>query len=105
MVALFPTVVVLFTAPATSVTAAAAVAVPLVELAVEVAEAVREEGVIAPEAAAFGVPDPAAPTTVLARQHFEVFRKRFKDEDVQIGHLSRAADAAEAIAGKQSVAA
>jgi hypothetical protein len=40
MVALFPTVVVLFTAPATSVTEAAAVAVPLVELALEVAEAV-----------------------------------------------------------------
>jgi len=40
MVALLPTVVVLFTTPATSFTVAAAVAVPLVELAVEVAEAV-----------------------------------------------------------------
>ncbi|WP_312595827.1 DEAD/DEAH box helicase [Brevundimonas sp.] len=45
-----------------------------------------------------------APTTVLARQHFEVFRKRFKDEDVQIGHLSRAADAAEARAVKTGLA-
>ena len=30
-----------------------------------------------------------APTTILARQHYETFKKRFKDEDVSISHLSR----------------
>lgn len=45
-----------------------------------------------------------APTTVLARQHFEVFKRRFKDTDIQIGHLSRAADSAEARAVKAGLA-
>lgn len=30
-----------------------------------------------------------APTTVLARQHFETFKARFKDENIKIDHLSR----------------
>nr|WP_246347526.1 DEAD/DEAH box helicase [Brevundimonas basaltis] len=37
----------------------------------------------------------AAPTTVLARQHLETFRRRFEGTGVQIGHLSRLASAAE----------
>ncbi|WP_404415889.1 DEAD/DEAH box helicase [Brevundimonas vesicularis] len=45
-----------------------------------------------------------APTTVLARQHFEVFKRRFKDTDIQIGHLSRAADSAEARTVKAGLA-
>lgn len=45
-----------------------------------------------------------APTTVLARQHFEVFRRRFRDTDVQVGHLSRAADGAEARSVKDGLA-
>jgi len=30
-----------------------------------------------------------APTTILARQHYETFSKRFKDENISIAHLSR----------------
>ena len=30
-----------------------------------------------------------APTTILARQHHETFKKRFKDEEICISHLSR----------------
>ena len=30
-----------------------------------------------------------APTTILARQHYETFSKRFEDENISIGHLSR----------------
>jgi transcription-repair coupling factor (superfamily II helicase) len=31
----------------------------------------------------------AAPTTVLARQHLETFRKRFASFGIEVGHLSR----------------
>ena len=37
-----------------------------------------------------------APTTILARQHFEGFRRRMAAIDVQVGHLSGATDAGEA---------
>ncbi|HEV7253025.1 MAG TPA: DEAD/DEAH box helicase [Mesorhizobium sp.] len=37
-----------------------------------------------------------APTTVLARQHFETFRRRFAGTGVEVGHLSRAVGGAEA---------
>ncbi len=30
-----------------------------------------------------------APTTILARQHYETFTRRFKDENISISHLSR----------------
>ena len=30
-----------------------------------------------------------APTTILARQHYETFSKRSEDENISIGHLSR----------------
>ena len=30
-----------------------------------------------------------APTTILARQHYETFSKRFEDENISIAHLSR----------------
>lgn len=45
-----------------------------------------------------------APTTVLARQHYEVFKRRFKDCGLQVGHLSRAADSAENRAVKTGLA-
>lgn len=45
----------------------------------------------------------AVPTTVLARQHLETFRKRFAPFAVRIGHLSRFASAAEAREVKQSL--
>lgn len=45
-----------------------------------------------------------APTTVLARQHYEVFKSRFKGTDVTVGHLSRVVDGAEAKAVKQGLA-
>ncbi|HET8728663.1 MAG TPA: DEAD/DEAH box helicase [Alphaproteobacteria bacterium] len=37
-----------------------------------------------------------APTTVLARQHFDTFRRRFAGLEVRVGHLSRAVPEAEA---------
>ncbi|MBS3652313.1 DEAD/DEAH box helicase [Pseudaminobacter sp. 19-2017] len=36
-----------------------------------------------------------APTTVLARQHYETFRRRFAGTGVEVGHLSRAVGTAE----------
>jgi len=42
----------------------------------------------------------AAPTTVLARQHLETFRRRFEGTGVQIGHLSRLVSSTEAKAVK-----
>jgi transcription-repair coupling factor (superfamily II helicase) len=38
----------------------------------------------------------AAPTTVLARQHYEVFRRRFRDLDISVAHLSRLVEPGEA---------
>ena len=38
----------------------------------------------------------AVPTTVLARQHVETFRRRFSGFDIEIGHLSGLVSAAEA---------
>ncbi|KQS54469.1 hypothetical protein ASG17_11350 [Brevundimonas sp. Leaf363] len=46
----------------------------------------------------------SAPTTVLARQHFEVFRRRFEGTGVGVGHLSRAVDRAETAAVKAGLA-
>lgn len=46
----------------------------------------------------------AAPTTVLARQHFETFRKRFEGTGIKVAHLSRIVDAAEARAVKAGLA-
>ncbi|WGM30494.1 helicase-related protein [Brevundimonas sp. NIBR11] len=37
-----------------------------------------------------------APTTVLARQHFELFQRRFAEAGIEVGHLSRITDTAEA---------
>lgn len=38
----------------------------------------------------------AAPTTVLARQHYETFLRRFRDTGVEVAHLSRMVQGAEA---------
>ena len=46
----------------------------------------------------------AAPTTVLARQHYDTFVRRFRDTDVKVAHLSRLVDAAEATAVKAGLA-
>ena len=46
----------------------------------------------------------AAPTTVLARQHFETFRRRFAGLDVEVRQLSRLVDTAEARAVKVGLA-
>ncbi|CAN5303622.1 DEAD/DEAH box helicase [soil metagenome] len=46
----------------------------------------------------------AAPTTVLARQHFETFRRRFRDTGLKVAHLSRLVDASEAEATKGGLA-
>ena len=46
----------------------------------------------------------AAPTTVLARQHFEAFRRRFRDHDISVAHLSRLVDPAGAAAVKAGLA-
>jgi transcription-repair coupling factor (superfamily II helicase) len=46
----------------------------------------------------------AVPTTVLARQHFETFVKRFKPFGVEVGQLSRFTSAAEARATKKALA-
>ncbi|WGM47109.1 Transcription-repair-coupling factor [Brevundimonas sp. NIBR10] len=45
-----------------------------------------------------------APTTVLARQHFETFRRRFRDTELQVAHLSRLVEPAEAAAVKAGLA-
>ncbi|MDB5446491.1 MAG: hypothetical protein JWQ97_1808, partial [Phenylobacterium sp.] len=45
-----------------------------------------------------------APTTVLARQHDETFRRRFAGTGVEVGHLSRLATSAEAKATKAALA-
>lgn len=45
----------------------------------------------------------AAPTTVLARQHLETFKRRFMGTGVQVGHLSRLASPAEAKAVKKGL--
>lgn len=45
----------------------------------------------------------AAPTTVLARQHLETFKRRFAGTDVRIASLSRLATPAEARAVKQGL--
>ena len=37
-----------------------------------------------------------APTTVLARQHFELFQRRFEEAGIEVGPLSRMTDTAEA---------
>lgn len=46
----------------------------------------------------------AAPTTVLARQHYETFRRRFRDTGLEVAHLSRLVDASEAEATKTGLA-
>ncbi|AQR61225.1 hypothetical protein BZG35_05855 [Brevundimonas sp. LM2] len=46
----------------------------------------------------------AAPTTVLARQHYETFRRRFKEIGIEVAHLSRLVDGAEAKAVKAGLA-
>lgn len=45
-----------------------------------------------------------APTTVLARQHFETFRRRFSDTGVKVAQLSRLVSAAEAKTVKAGLA-
>ena len=45
-----------------------------------------------------------APTTVLARQHFEGVRRRFAGTDIKVGRLSRLASAQEAAAVKAGLA-
>ena len=45
----------------------------------------------------------AAPTTVLARQHVETFKRRFSGTGVGVAHLSRLVSAAEARAVKQGL--
>jgi transcription-repair coupling factor (superfamily II helicase) len=45
-----------------------------------------------------------APTTVLARQHYESFRRRFEGTGVQVGRLSRLVSSAEADRVKQGLA-
>ncbi len=46
----------------------------------------------------------AAPTTVLARQHFQTFQRRFADFGVEVGQLSRLASSADAKATKAGLA-
>ncbi|MFC7704689.1 DEAD/DEAH box helicase [Plastorhodobacter daqingensis] len=46
-----------------------------------------------------------APTTVLARQHYETFRRRFAGLGVKVGHLSRLTPRAEATALRRALAA
>jgi transcription-repair coupling factor (superfamily II helicase) len=46
----------------------------------------------------------AAPTTVLARQHYETFRRRFRDTGLKVAHLSRLVDGAEAAETKAGLA-
>lgn len=47
----------------------------------------------------------AAPTTVLARQHYESFRRRFAQSGVVVAHLSRLVDDAEAVRVRAGLAA
>ena len=42
-----------------------------------------------------------APTTVLARQHYETFRRRFAGTGLDVGHLSRLTDSSEATSIKR----
>lgn len=44
-----------------------------------------------------------APTTVLARQHYETFSRRFAGNGLQVAHLSRMVGAAEARAAKEGL--
>ena len=46
----------------------------------------------------------AAPTTVLARQHFQTFVRRFRDTGLKVAHLSRLVDGAEAKAVREALA-
>ncbi|CAN5162160.1 DEAD/DEAH box helicase [soil metagenome] len=46
----------------------------------------------------------AAPTTVLARQHYETFVRRFRDTGVEVAHLSRLVEGTEAMAVKAGLA-
>ncbi len=46
----------------------------------------------------------AAPTTVLARQHYETFRRRFEGTGVTVAHLSRLVGTAEAAAVRAGLA-
>jgi transcription-repair coupling factor (superfamily II helicase) len=46
----------------------------------------------------------AAPTTVLARQHYDTFVRRFRDTGVEVAHLSRLVDDAAATAVKAGLA-
>lgn len=46
----------------------------------------------------------AAPTTVLARQHFETFKRRFAGTDVTVVHLSRLVKGKEAKAAREALA-
>ena len=46
----------------------------------------------------------AAPTTVLARQHVETFRRRFEGTGIKVGHLSRLVSPAEAKSVKAGLA-
>ncbi|MDH2329089.1 helicase-related protein [Cereibacter sp. SYSU M97828] len=45
-----------------------------------------------------------APTTVLARQHFETFRRRFAPLGIEVGHLSRLVKAKDARATRDALA-
>ena len=45
-----------------------------------------------------------APTTVLARQHYSLFQRRFAETGIAVGHLSRVADAADAKAVRAGLA-
>jgi transcription-repair coupling factor (superfamily II helicase) len=45
-----------------------------------------------------------APTTVLARQHYETFRRRFAGLDIEVGRLSRLATGAEASETREGLA-
>lgn len=46
----------------------------------------------------------AAPTTILARQHLETFRRRFANAGVRVGHLSRLVSSGEAADVRAAVA-
>lgn len=46
----------------------------------------------------------AAPTTVLARQHYETFRRRFRDTGLAVAHLSRLVEPSEAAVVKAGLA-
>lgn len=46
----------------------------------------------------------AAPTTVLARQHYETFIRRFRDTGVEVAHLSRLVEGPDAAAVREGLA-